>query len=381
MKLLYYSPASYGGIADYAHEQANALVALGVDVTFLCTPNYPTSRGEKYRVIPILKDITLNQKFSHKALKAVYYIAIMLTNFNKLADFIAANHFQHVLLASYVEYLAPIWSGSLRKLAKKGVIFGAIVHDPVRNFVLGPLWWHRWSIACGYSFLREAFVHEAVELDTVRPMPQLRTTVIPYGIHQFPSANKSREEIRTSLNVPLDAKVMLAFGYIRNNKNLDLVIRAMVNFPQVYLIVAGQEQSSSQRPVDFYQDLAKTVGVGERCRWEVRFIPEAEVGNLFVATDIIVLTYSHTFRSASSALNTAANYRKPCIASAGEGSLRSVIQKYKLGIWVEPDDLVSLVKGIKLWLKSPPQPNWKNYFAENSWLINAQLVMNCFKYV
>jgi glycosyltransferase involved in cell wall biosynthesis len=332
-------------------------------------------------MMPILQDITPNQKFPHKALKAIYYIATMLTNFSKLANFIEANHFQYVLLGSYVEYLAPIWSGSLRKLAKKGVIFGAIVHDPVRNFVVGPHWWHRWSIACGYSFLKEAFIHETIELDTVRSMPQLRTTVIPYGIHQFPSANKSREEIRTSLNLPLDAKVMLAFGHIRNNKNLDLVIRAMVNFPQVYLIVAGQEQSSSQRPVDFYQDLAKTLGVGDRCRWEVRFIPEAEVGNLFVATDIIVLTYSHTFRSASSVLNTAANYCKPCIASAGEGSLRSVIQKYKLGIWVEPDDLASLVKGIKLWLKSPPQPNWNTYCAENSWLINAQLVMNRFKYV
>ncbi|MEQ8384389.1 MAG: glycosyltransferase family 4 protein [Coleofasciculus sp. A1-SPW-01] len=381
MKLLYYSPASYGGIADYAHEQANALVSLGVDVTFLCTPNYPIGRGKKYKMMPILQDLTPNQTFPHKALKAIHYIATMLTNFSKLANFIEANHFQYVLLGSYVEYFAPIWSGSLKKLAKKGVIFGAIVHDPVRDFVVGPHWWHRWSIACGYSFLREAFVHETIELDTVWSMPQLRTTVIPYGIHQFPSANKSRKEIRTSLNLPLDAKVMLSFGYIRNNKNLDLVIRAMVNFPQVYLIVAGQEQSSSQRPIAFYQDLAQTLGVGDRCRWEVRFIPEAEVGNLFIAADIIVLTYSYTFRSASSALSTAANYRKICIASAGEGSLRSVIQKYELGIWVEPDDLVSLVKGIQIWLNSPPQPNWEKYIAVNSWLINAQSVMNCFKYV
>lgn len=45
MKLLYYSPDSYGGIADYAHEQANALLELGVDVTLLCNPKYPTGRG------------------------------------------------------------------------------------------------------------------------------------------------------------------------------------------------------------------------------------------------------------------------------------------------------------------------------------------------
>ena len=38
MRLLYYSPASYGGLADYAHEQANAIASLGVEVTLLCTP-------------------------------------------------------------------------------------------------------------------------------------------------------------------------------------------------------------------------------------------------------------------------------------------------------------------------------------------------------
>ena len=378
MKLLYYSPASYGGIADYAHEQANALVALGVDVTFLCTPNYPTSRGEKYRMIPILQDITLNQKFSNKALKTVYYIAIMLTNFKKLANFIEANHFQHVLLASYVEYLAPIWSGSLRKLARKGVIFGAILHDPVRNFVVGPHWWHRWSIACGYSFLREAFVHETIELDTVGSMAQLRTTVIPYGIHQFPSANKSREEIRTNLNLPLDAKVMLAFGHIRDNKNLDLVIHAMTNFPEVYLLVVGREQSLGQRPASFYQALAIKQNVADRCRWQIRFIPDTEIANFFEASDIILLTYSKKFHSASSVLNTAAGYRKLCLASAGEGSLCSVIHNYQLGIWVEPDDISSIINGIKTWLENPPNPLWERYFVENSWLLNAKRVINSF---
>lgn len=377
MKLLYYSPASYGGIADYAHEQANALVSLGVDVTFLCTPNYPIGRGENYKMMPILQDITPNQTFPHKALKAIHCIATMLTNFSKLANFIEANHFQYVLLGSYVEYFAPIWSGSLKKLAKKGVIFGAIVHDPVRDFVVGPHWWHRWSIACGYSFLKEAFVHEAVELDTVRPMPQLCTNVIPHGTYIFSEPNLSREAARIHFRLPLDAKVMLAFGYIRDNKNLDLVIQAMANFPNFYLIIAGKEQSSHQKPVAFYQRLASELGVAERCRWHIQLIPDREIGNFFVATDIVLLTYSKTFHSASGVLNISAHYRKPCIASAGNSSLNSVIQRYKLGIWVDPDDKDSIVKGIRRWLENSCHPDWQRYFDENSWALNADLVMAC----
>lgn len=376
MKLLYYSPSSYGGIADYAHEQANALVALGVDVTLLCTPQYPTGRGEKYHIVPILQEIKPNKPFPHKALKAIHLTSVTLFNFTKLASFIEEKDFQYVLLGSYVEYLAPLWSSRLRQLAKKGVVFGAVVHDPVRDFVLGPRWWHRWSIACGYSFLREAFVHESIELDTVRPMPQLRTTVIPHGTYQFPEANQSREETRSSLNLSLDAKVMLAFGHIRDNKNLDLVIRAMVNFPDLYLIVAGKEQSSGQRPVAFYQELATNLGVANRCRWQIQFIPDTEVANLFAAADLILLTYSKHFHSASGVLNTAVASRKPCLASAGKGSLRSVVQKYELGIWVEPDDVNSLVTGIRTWLENPPTPQWERYFEENSWALNAKLVLS-----
>lgn len=374
MRLLYHSPASYGGIADYAHEQANALATLGIEVTMLCTPEYPTGRGEQYKIVPVLQELKPAKPLPHKALKAGHYVAVTLANHAALARFIKQHNFQYVLLGSYSEYLAPLWCWRLQHLAKRGIVFGAVVHDPVRDFVVGPLWWHRWSIVSGYSFLREAFVHEAIKLDTVRFMPHLQTTVIPHGPFHFPEANQSRKEMRSCLNLPLDAKVMLAFGHIRDNKNLDLVIRAMVNFPDLYLIVAGKEQSSGQRPVAFYQELVTNIGIANRCRWQIGFIPDTEVANLFASADIVLLTYSKHFHSASGVLNTAASYLKTCLVSAGEGSLCSVVQKYELGIWVEPDDVDALVKGIRRWLENPPTPQWKRYFDENSWALNAKLV-------
>lgn len=374
MKLLYYSPSSYGGIADYAHEQANTLVDLGVDVTLLSTPRYLTARGEKYKILPILQEMTSTTPLPHKFLKAIYSTKVILKNFAKLANFIEANNFQYVLFATYVEYLAPLWSGRLRHLAKKGVVFGAVVHDPVRDFVLGPMWWHKWSIACGYSFLREAFVHESIELDTVHEMPQLRTSVIPHGTYHFPEASQSGFSMRAYLNLPQDAKVMLAFGHVRDNKNLDLVIQAMVNFPNVYLIVAGKEQTSAQKPVSFYQELATSLGIANRCRWEIKFIPDTEIANFFTATDIVLLTYSKNFHSASGVLNTAVSNYKPCLVSGGEGALRSVVQKYELGIWVEPDDVDAIARGIARWLNNSVNPQWERYLEENSWELNARLV-------
>jgi glycosyltransferase involved in cell wall biosynthesis len=377
MRLLYYSPASYGGISDYAHEQANAMVDLGVEVHFLCTPEYPTGRGEKYNLIPILAEIRPQIPISSKLLKYLNYTKVTLSNYRKLGDFIVSNDFRYVLLG-YSEYLAPLWFYRFKKIALQGVNFGAVVHDPIRDFVLGPLWWHRWSMACAYSFLQAAFVHESIDLDVVRPVPGLKTTILPFGVYSFPDVTRARADTRANLNLPNDKQLILAFGHIRDNKNLDLVIQAMVSFPNVYLLVAGKEQSSGQKPVSFYQNLAESLGVASRCRWHIGFIPDEEVANLFEAADLAALTYSSTFRSASSALSIAANYHKPCLVSSGQGHLKSVVSKYQLGVYVEPDSVDSIIEGINKWLTSPPQPQWEKYFQENSWLVNAKLVVESF---
>jgi glycosyltransferase involved in cell wall biosynthesis len=366
MKLLYYSPATYGGMAEYGYEQASALTAAGVEVTVLTTPLYRSDRGGLYTILSSLRDPPA------RGGKPAFAMTL-LSNFAALARRIRNGGFSHVLFGSYVEYLAPFWSPPLRRLARAGTVFGSVVHDPVRDFVLGPSWWHRWSVACGYSFLRQAFVHEDVRLDTVRPMPRLTTTVIPQGIYSSPAP--SGRNLRAELNIPNHAHVMLSFGHIRDGKNLHLALRAMAGYPDVYLVIAGDVQSSGQKPVAYYRTVAEEAGVAKRCRWLNRYIDPAEVGDLFELADIVLLTYSAKFRSASAVLNTAACYRKPCIASSGPGNLRTVVLGYGLGIWVEPDDEAALAAGLRNWIEHPPEPRWDDYFAANSWQRNAEIVI------
>ena len=376
MRLLYYSPGSSGGAADCAHEQANALAGQGVEVELLCTSAWRTGRGEKYRVNPVL--LAPRRGSSPRWLRHLVLGRLLLKNISILANRIVKGGFHNVLFGAYSEYLAPLWAAKLRRLAAKGVVFGAVVHDPVRDFQVGPLWWHRRSVAAAYSFLSHAFVHEAIELDTVRPMPRLQTTVVPHGPLSFPRASLSGPEVRRQLSLPLDSKVMLSFGYIRDGKNLDLILKAMVEFPELYLVVAGSLSSGSQRPAKYYQDLAGRLGIAERCRWVIRFVPDEEIGNLFAASDLLLLTYNKSFRSASGVLNTAVFYRKPCLVSSGPGSLASAVKKFDLGIWVEPDDLDELKSGIGRWQRQPPIPKWEAYESENSWGRNAELVIERF---
>jgi glycosyltransferase involved in cell wall biosynthesis len=378
LKILYFCPASYGGIADYVNAQANALSALGADVTTVCGPNYINLHKAKYEVAPILRDTMPGEHDSNRLPRTLSYIHTTLSNFKRLVRYIEQTGFRYVMLGSYVEYLAPVWAPRLRKLERRGVVFGAIVHDPIRDFVIGPRWWHRWSVASGYSFLREAFVHDDMMLDTVVPSPKLRTSRVAHGPYQFHEATLSRALTRELLGVPPSAKLMLSFGHIRDSKNLDLTIQAMALLPDVYLLVAGSEQSSGQRPVSFYQELAAEVGVADRCRWRTGPIPEDDVANLFVTSDLVLLCYSRSFVSASGVLNTAVWYRRPVIASSGGGPLRGLIEQYSLGRWVEPDDLESIVDGLKKVMLAPPQPLWNEYCLENSWEQNARTVLDRF---
>jgi glycosyltransferase involved in cell wall biosynthesis len=372
-ELLYYCPASYGGIADYAHAQATALVAAGMNVTLLGPTDWPHRQATPYTLRAVLrsgqagKDLPRWRRRFHTARR-------ILQNQFQLAEVVGREGRRRVLCASYIEYLAPLWAGRLRQLARRGTVFGAVVHDPVRDTVVGPVWWHRRSVAAGYSYLRDAFMHHQIVLDTVQPMQGLRTTVIPIGPFVFPAPEKSREAMRRGWDIPATAPVLLSFGLVRDGKNLDLMVRALAALPEAHLVVAGTEAVSGNKPVRHYQQLAESLGVAGRCRWVIRFIPAGEVGNFFTASDVVMLTYSAGFRSASAVLNTGVHYQRPCLASSGESNLGSMVREYGLGVWVEPDDPSAVVAGLKQLLASPAQPRWEDYARDNSWERNAALV-------
>jgi len=373
-RLIYYAPFSYGGLLNYAQEQADAIARQNVEVTVLCTPEFTKRDGDHYQLRPLLTDVRPRAGQS-KLWRPLRHVWVTLSNLRCLRREIIRGGYHQVLFASYGEYFAPLWARWFRPLAVKGVVFGAVVQEPVRDFQVGPRWWHRWSVWSGYSFLRHAFTHDAVILDTCGDVPSLRTAVIPYGPHKFPESNQSREETRKSLGIPESALLLFSFGHIRDNKNLDYAVRALAELPEAWLLVAGARSASSQKPAGFYMDLAKSLGVDGRCVWRIDYISEEEAANLFNASDLVLLTYSSSFRSASGVLHVAARYRRPCIASAGQGSLQSVVRNYGLGVWIEPDEPSAVVQGIRDWMSNQPEPRWEDYDRDNSWDRNAEIVL------
>jgi len=510
-KLLYVCEADSGGIMEYAIRQSAALVNQGVEVHFLCKESFPVERlaagivVEKFvegRVASVQRRglagklstvwrLTLGQR---RNAKSVAELATKLAQTSSTRHPLPATRHQLgsaevvVLFACYKEYFAPFWVWPLRRLAKKGVAIGTIAHDPVRDFVVGPLWWHRWSVRLAYSFVRHVFVHDDTPVDFGGCQPEgIQVHQIPHGPYEVAEPKIGRLEMRRRLGflttkstniheiskfidskiigsteeeagahfagrsgasepdsltsrladapvsesltrsasgpastpvtshtppvtaplaLSLDSRpstldtsapadfVFLAFGQIRDGKNLDLFLRAMTRLPNhVKLLVAGKGDSGSSRPPEFYQNLAEELGVADRCRWDIRRIPDEDVGDIFAACDVVLVTYSAKFRSASGVLNAAVSARKPVVASSGSGPLKTVVEKYYLGVFVEPDAPEETLRGAQMLLdavsSSPTQildtrhstldtcfpPAWDRYERENSWVENAGRVI------
>ncbi|MFC7338106.1 glycosyltransferase family 4 protein [Haloferula chungangensis] len=369
--LLLFCPSSFGGIADYAHHQAEALGRRGIPVLMLCPPDYP-HRAVAYRQERCLPAGGKRSKLL--LFRLMTPVWLLLGAYIILVRQIRERGCKRVLLASYGEYLAPLWAWRMRRLRRLGVRFGAVVHDPVRDFVLGPNWWHRWSISEGYSFLDAVFLHHPIELDTGVRKFDLEQTVIPHGPYFFPEANRSRVETRAALKIPQQAKVFLSFGHLRDGKNLDLILEALSTLPQAYLLVVGTEAGTGHVRSEDYQKQAERLGVDDRCRWKVGFASPEEVADYFEAADFALLTYEARFRSASGVLNVAARYRRPVVASCGESNLSTAVKNYQLGPWVEPDRADEIARGMREILDQGAAPEWERYLEENSWEKNAELV-------
>lgn len=375
-RLLVFCFEPSGGLADYAHAQCEAFAKHSVDVVLLAPSDF-IHRSSLYtlcRQLPPTLPLVVLPRF----LRRLYFAYRIILSTLLLAHHIKTFEHQNVLWTSFTEYLAPFWAWRFRRLCRSGVVFGSIVHDPVRGFCVGPRWWHRFSIAEGYSFLTHAFVHAPIVLDTVRAYPNLQIHEIPHGPFAFPPSSISRDQLRASYGIPRDAPLLLSFGRLRVDKNLDRVLEAVSHHSQVHLLIAGPEATPGQPQSSDYQRLAFRLGIASRCHWQIHFHAPMQVSELFTIADVVVLAYSATFHSASGVLNIVSNFNLPVIVSAGDSPLLSAVHKYSLGLTVPPDDTIAISDAISRVLRSSLSLGWSSYLRDHSWDANASRVLHAF---
>jgi glycosyltransferase involved in cell wall biosynthesis len=170
-------------------------------------------------------------------------------------------------------------------------------------------------------------------------------------------------------------RVFLAFGYVRDGKNVDFAVRALAQIREAVLVVAGTVASPQDKPFSYYRQLAQECGVFDRCRFHEGFVSDAKLGEYFAGADFVLLTYSSSFHSQSGVLNLAARARKPVLASAAPSALIESVRRFSLGVVIEPDSQAAVNKGMRSLIDSVSQPDWNGYQALASWEANARGVL------
>ncbi len=364
-----FAPTPLGGLAEHVHYQAEALHQAGVSVAVLVGPDFLQGRTTSYRKFPIFPSQDGTKSITGK----VRRLAQIVGRYRVLRNWLRSNPCRVLLLESYGEYFAPLWCRYMRQTRLSGVTIIANLHDPVRAYVIGPVWWHRWSVKLAYRDLSHALCHQYPPSHAGVPS-HLVLHVVPVGVYHSEPPPITPAEAKAHLSLPVDKRIFLSFGFIRDNKNLDLLIRAMPTAGDTYLLVAGRSQSVGNRTPSDYLRLAEERGVSTRVRFDTEFIPDEEIPYYFAAADVIVLTYDQTFHSQSGVLNIAANYRKPVLASSGESPLRDAVTEFKLGRFIPPDDENELAMALIANFDAAAA-DWDAYHRYASWDTNVRPIL------
>jgi glycosyltransferase involved in cell wall biosynthesis len=371
--ILVFSPSTSGGLAEYIYCQSKALEKAGNKVICLVAPSFLAGRPTGFEKIICLSDPPAAS--GSRLIKRFKMARRIIANQLVLAWQIWKRRPDLVLLDSYVEYFAPLWVWPHWVLARfYSVRYAANLHDPVRNFVVGPAWWHKLSVRLAYLPLDFVLVHD--KLPEPSPVPScVRVAQVPHGIFEIRGSPANRDSMRREWGVQDGQKVFLAFGFVRDGKNLDLAVRSLAQVPEAVLVMAGSVASAKDKPFAFYRKLASEIGVAERCHFYEGFVSDDDLGKYFMGTDFVLLTYASSFHSQSGVLNIAARARKPVLASASPSPLIESVRKFQLGVIVEPDSLAAVGTGMQRLLAAPPSPRWDDYEATASWTANAQGVL------
>jgi len=151
--------------------------------------------------------------------------------------------------------------------------------------------------------------------------------------------------------VPLDAKVLLFFGQIKDVKGLDLLLEAMPEVlkkhPGAVLLIAGKPWKS-----DFsaYEAQMERLAIRERCITHIRFIPDDDVPLYYGACELVVLPYRRIYQSG--VLLMAMSYGRPVLTSDLD-SFADVIEEGKTGMMFTACDSQALANRLIQALSDP----------------------------
>ena len=159
---------------------------------------------------------------------------------------------------------------------------------------------------------------------------------VPHPLYDNFGEKISKEEARSKLNISLNDKVILFFGFIRKYKGLDILLNTMKLLQQksstkkIKLLVAGEFYDDKKN----YEQLLSDPEIKDNLILHTEFISDSMVKYYLCAADCVVQPYRNATQSGVTPL--AYHFEIPMIVT-NVGGLPSLVPDKKVGLIAEPN--------------------------------------------
>ncbi|HUW07780.1 MAG TPA: glycosyltransferase [Williamwhitmania sp.] len=180
----------------------------------------------------------------------------------------------------------------------------------------------------GFVVMSRSVEEELHQFDSHKPV-----AFCPHPLFDSYGCSVPRYKAISQLKLDPESKYMLFFGFIRDYKGLDLLLKAMalplLQNPKIKLIVAGEFYTDA----DSYLNLIKEKKLEERVVLHTEFIPDASIPNYFCAADLVVQPYKSATQSGVTQVGY--YFNRPMLVT-NVGGLGEIVPHNKAGYVVEP---------------------------------------------
>jgi glycosyltransferase involved in cell wall biosynthesis len=231
-----------------------------------------------------------------------------------------------LVMKFWMPFFAPALgfvAGKLRKSGAKviSILDNAIPHE--RRF--GDLLLLRYFLSRNDAFV---VMSKIVQDDLLKLKPDAVSVLTPHPVYAHFGQLVDREKARQILEIPKNKHVLLFFGFIRPYKGLDLLIRAMANLSDDYLLLVAGEMYGDFKS---YRQIIDETGTASKIKLLIRYNDDEEVALFFSAADVAVLPYKSATQSGSAQI--ASHFNLPLIVT-NVGGLAETVEEGKTGLVV-----------------------------------------------
>jgi len=328
-----------GGIAHFTEMTVTGLAGRGHDVR-------PVSFSRQYPELLFPGETQYEPDADAPA--AVQDAPRLLDSVNPMSWFRTGLHLRDVapdavVFQYWMPFFAPAYGVIARGLRRHyGIPSVAVVHNAL------PHERHLGDAILSRFFLRACAGHvvmsDAVAEDTRRLAgPGARLEQIAHPVYERFGEPVPTAEARSALDLPVEAPVLLFFGFVREYKGLYVLLEAMPEIadalPDVHLVVAGEPYDTPER----YRRLIRKHGLEDRVTWHDEYVPSEAVPRYFGAADLVVQPYVSATQSGVAQIAT--HFEVPMVVT-DVGGLAEDVPDEEAGFVVPPEDPPALAEAV-----------------------------------